>query len=80
MILLQRFTCRELLTALARLKEAVEKQTTDLRACLTERIDLWLNSARGKFSKSLFIPRLISLVGDGGSTDSIHGSSFTTAI
>ena len=41
---------------LARLKEAVEKQTADLRACLTERTDLWLNATREVLKISVHSP------------------------
>ena len=38
---------------LARLQDAAEKQTTDLRTELTERIDLWLNATRPVLKVSL---------------------------
>ena len=41
---------------LARLKQAVEKQTMDLRASLTERIDLWLNTKREVLKVSVSFP------------------------
>jgi DNA polymerase-2 len=41
---------------LARLQDAVQKQTTDLRAQPTERIDLWLNATREVLKLSVLCP------------------------
>ena len=56
---------------LARLQDAAQKQTTDLRTQLTERIDLWLNATRPVLKVS--IARFIcSSARDGGCIVSIH--------
>ena len=41
---------------LARLQDAAQKQTTDLRTQLTERIDLWLNATRPVLKVSVHSP------------------------
>jgi DNA polymerase elongation subunit (family B) len=48
---------------LARLQDAAQKQTTDLRTQLTERIDLWLNATRPVLKVSVHRP--IDFVGWG---------------
>ena len=58
-----RFLCSGSAGKLARLQDAAQKQTTELRTRLTERIDLWLNATRPVLEVSVHRP--IDFVGWG---------------